>query len=82
MAVSYVHYVQPLRVSSKTCLFFSVGGRCREGRRKISVFSKREEANELCRTLEENEGKSRTASEMADVLYRAIVLLTQLHSKM
>ncbi|TXG53559.1 hypothetical protein EZV62_018815 [Acer yangbiense] len=128
MAVSYVHYVQPLRVSSKTCLFFSVGGRCREGRRKISVFSKRlkeiarlplttlyslestisqrkaelgapengtwtkrlllddnllcskiwEETDEFYRTLEENEGKSRTASEMADVLYDAIVLLTQL----
>ncbi|KAK3205385.1 hypothetical protein Dsin_019431 [Dipteronia sinensis] len=36
----------------------------------------REEADELCRTLEENEDKSRTASEMADVLYHAIVLLT------
>ncbi|KAK1589584.1 hypothetical protein Q3G72_035468 [Acer saccharum] len=36
----------------------------------------REEADELCRTLEENEDKSRSASEMADVLYHAIVLLT------
>ncbi|KAL5855110.1 hypothetical protein ACOSQ4_004912 [Xanthoceras sorbifolium] len=36
----------------------------------------REEADELCRTLEENEDKSCTASEMADVLYHAIVLLT------
>ncbi|KAG6702851.1 hypothetical protein I3842_07G056600 [Carya illinoinensis] len=35
----------------------------------------REEANELCQTLEENEDKSRTASEMADVLYHAMVLL-------
>ncbi|KAK7830444.1 histidine biosynthesis bifunctional protein hisie [Quercus suber] len=35
----------------------------------------REEADELYRTLEENEGKSRTASEMADVLYHAMVLL-------
>ncbi|XP_022141529.1 histidine biosynthesis bifunctional protein hisIE, chloroplastic isoform X2 [Momordica charantia] len=35
----------------------------------------REEADELCRTLEENEDKSRTASEMADVLYHAMVLL-------
>lgn len=35
----------------------------------------REEADELCRTLEESEDKSRTASEMADVLYHAMVLL-------
>lgn len=35
----------------------------------------REEAEELCKTLEENEDKSRTASEMADVLYHAMVLL-------
>lgn len=35
----------------------------------------REEADELCRTLEENEDKSRTASEMGDVLYHAMVLL-------
>ncbi|KAK9119471.1 hypothetical protein Scep_017564 [Stephania cephalantha] len=35
----------------------------------------REEADELCRTLEENEDKSRAASEMADVLYHALVLL-------
>ncbi|CAK9187004.1 unnamed protein product [Ilex paraguariensis] len=34
-----------------------------------------EEADELCRTLEENEDKSRTASEMGDVLYHAMVLL-------
>lgn len=35
----------------------------------------REEADELCRTLEEKEDNSRTASEMADVLYHAMVLL-------
>lgn len=35
----------------------------------------REEANELCQTLEDNEERSRTASEMADVLYHALVLL-------
>ncbi|KAH7365476.1 hypothetical protein KP509_18G030500 [Ceratopteris richardii] len=35
----------------------------------------REEADELCRTLESNEGKDRTASEMADVLYHSMVLL-------
>ncbi|KAL7209772.1 hypothetical protein ACSBR1_031351 [Camellia fascicularis] len=35
----------------------------------------REEAHELCQTLEESEDKSRTASEMADVLYHAMVLL-------
>lgn len=35
----------------------------------------REEADELCRTLEENEDGLRTASEMGDVLYHALVLL-------
>ncbi|KAI9166244.1 hypothetical protein LWI28_028733 [Acer negundo] len=35
----------------------------------------REKADELCRTPEENEDKSRIASEMADVMYHAIVLL-------
>ncbi|PON96444.1 Phosphoribosyl-ATP pyrophosphohydrolase [Trema orientale] len=42
----------------------------------------REEADELCRTLEENEEKSRTASEMADVLYHAMVLLALKDVKM
>lgn len=37
----------------------------------------REEADELCRTLEENEEGSRTASEMADLLYHAMVLLSK-----
>ncbi|KAI9177112.1 hypothetical protein LWI28_011213 [Acer negundo] len=35
-----------------------------------------EDAYEFCRTREENEDKSRTTSEMAYVLYHAIVLLT------
>ncbi|MCO5557024.1 hypothetical protein L7F22_010579 [Adiantum nelumboides] len=35
----------------------------------------REEADELCRTLESKEGKDRTASEMADVFYHSMVLL-------
>ncbi|KAJ9132904.1 hypothetical protein P3X46_033724 [Hevea brasiliensis] len=35
----------------------------------------REEADELCRTIEENEHGTRTASEMGDVLYHAMVLL-------
>lgn len=35
----------------------------------------REEADELCRTIEENEHSTRTASEMGDVLYHAMVLL-------
>ena len=39
------------------------------------IFTCSEEAAELCRTLEENEDNSRTASEMADVLYHAMVLL-------
>ncbi|GAV69196.1 PRA-CH domain-containing protein/PRA-PH domain-containing protein [Cephalotus follicularis] len=42
---------------------------------KLLCSKIREEADELCRTLEENEDKSCTASEMADVLYHAMVLL-------
>ncbi|KAG5534637.1 hypothetical protein RHGRI_022679 [Rhododendron griersonianum] len=42
---------------------------------KLLCSKIREEADELCRTLEEKEDKSRTASEMADVLYHAMVLL-------
>ncbi|CAH8383505.1 unnamed protein product [Eruca vesicaria subsp. sativa] len=37
----------------------------------------REEADELCRTLEDKEEVSRTASEMADVLYHAMVLMSK-----
>lgn len=35
----------------------------------------REEAGELCQTLEANEGPERAASEAADLLYHALVLL-------
>lgn len=42
---------------------------------KLLCSKIREEASELCHTLEDNEDKSRTASEMADVLYHAMVLL-------
>ena len=35
----------------------------------------REEAGELCETLEKQEGKQRAASEAADLLYHATVLL-------
>ncbi|CAL1390793.1 unnamed protein product [Linum trigynum] len=42
----------------------------------------REEADELCRTLEDNEDKGRTASEMGDVLYHAMVLLALKDVKM
>ena len=35
----------------------------------------REEAGELCQTLEENEGPQRAASEAADLLYHSLVLL-------
>jgi phosphoribosyl-ATP pyrophosphohydrolase/phosphoribosyl-AMP cyclohydrolase len=35
----------------------------------------REEAGELCQTLEQNEGAERAASEAADLLYHAMVLL-------
>eukprot|EP00878_Enallax_costatus_P006566 GHUV01006884.1.p1 GENE.GHUV01006884.1~~GHUV01006884.1.p1 ORF type:complete len:306 (+),score=55.90 GHUV01006884.1:46-963(+) len=36
----------------------------------------REEAGELCQTLEADEGKERAASEMADLLYHSMVLLS------
>ena len=42
----------------------------------------REEADELCRTLEENDDKSQAASMMADVLYHALVLLAVKDVKM
>ncbi|KAI3755412.1 hypothetical protein L1987_55210 [Smallanthus sonchifolius] len=42
---------------------------------KLLCTKIREEADELCRTLEENEDESRTLSEMADVLYHEMVLL-------
>lgn len=42
---------------------------------KLLCSKIREEADELCQTLEASEGKARTASEMADVLYHAMVLL-------
>lgn len=42
---------------------------------KLLCSKIREEADELCRTLEDNEDKPRAASEMADVLYHAMVLL-------
>ena len=35
----------------------------------------REEAGELCQTLEAGEGRERAASEAADLLYHALVLL-------
>ncbi len=35
----------------------------------------REEAGELCETLEAGEGRERAASEAADLLYHAMVLL-------
>lgn len=35
----------------------------------------REEAGELCETLEKDEGQERAASEMADLLYHSMVLL-------
>ncbi|VFQ63407.1 unnamed protein product [Cuscuta campestris] len=42
---------------------------------KLLCSKIREEADELCRTMEENEVKSRTASEAADLVYHAMVLL-------
>ncbi|KAI3427769.1 Phosphoribosyl-AMP cyclohydrolase [Psidium guajava] len=49
---------------------------------KLLCSKVREEADELCRTLEENEDKERTASEMADVLYHSMVLLAVRDVKM
>ncbi|XP_068666724.1 histidine biosynthesis bifunctional protein hisIE, chloroplastic isoform X2 [Aristolochia californica] len=43
---------------------------------KLLCSKIREEADELCQTLENNEDRSRTASEMADVLYHGLVLLS------
>lgn len=37
----------------------------------------REEAGELCQTLEEAEGAERAASEAADLFYHALVLLNK-----
>ncbi|KVI07400.1 Phosphoribosyl-AMP cyclohydrolase domain-containing protein [Cynara cardunculus var. scolymus] len=42
---------------------------------KRLLLDENEEADEFCRTLEENEDESRTLSEMADVLYHELVLL-------
>lgn len=49
---------------------------------KLLCSKIREEADELCRTLEDNEDKSRAASEMADVLYHSMVLLALKDVKM
>ncbi|KAK9950399.1 hypothetical protein M0R45_005892 [Rubus argutus] len=49
---------------------------------KLLCSKIREEVDELCRTLEENEDKSRTASEMGDVLYHSMVLLALKDGKM
>jgi len=42
----------------------------------------REEAGELCQTLEAKEGAERAASEMADLLYHSMVLLNMQGVKM
>ncbi|XP_021761607.1 histidine biosynthesis bifunctional protein hisIE, chloroplastic-like [Chenopodium quinoa] len=49
---------------------------------KLLCSKVREEADELCRTLENDEEKSRAASEMADVLYHSMVLLALKDVKM
>ncbi|KAL5980452.1 Histidine biosynthesis bifunctional protein hisIE, chloroplastic [Asimina triloba] len=48
---------------------------------KLLCSKIREEANELCQTLEDNEDKSQTASEMADLVYHAMVLLAIIEAK-
>eukprot|EP00803_Ostreobium_quekettii_P006963 evm.model.scf_1970.1 EVM.evm.TU.scf_1970.1 scf_1970:10381-13878(+) len=44
---------------------------------KLLCKKVREEADELCRTLEQHEGAERGAEEMADLLYHSLVLLNQ-----
>jgi len=46
------------------------------------IIPYREEASELCQTLEASEGRERTISEMADVLYHSMVLLSLQDVKM
>ncbi|KAG0564085.1 hypothetical protein KC19_8G081500 [Ceratodon purpureus] len=49
---------------------------------KLLCSKIREEASELCQTLEASEGRERTVSEMADVLYHSMVLLSVQDVKM
>lgn len=49
--------------------------RCAKHSHCAHIVQVREEAGELCQTLEANEGKERAASEAADLLYHAMVLL-------
>ena len=45
------------------------------GNQELLCSKIREEAGELCETLERQEGQERAASEMADLLYHSMVLL-------
>ncbi len=45
------------------------------GNQELLCSKIREEAEELCETLERQEGQERAASEMADLLYHSMVLL-------
>ncbi len=45
------------------------------GNQELLCSKIREEAGELCETLEQQEGQERAASEMADLLYHSMVLL-------
>jgi len=50
------------------------------GNQELLCSKIREEAGELCETLERQEGQERAASEMADLLYHSMVLLNvQVH---
>ncbi|KAG4995510.1 hypothetical protein JHK86_032337 [Glycine max] len=69
MAVSYVHMLQRNRAFHKgnspiLIAFTRQEGTTRRGKRVVS-------------NLENNEGESRTASEMADVLYHSMALLAK-----
>ncbi|GAB2277290.1 Histidine biosynthesis bifunctional protein hisIE, chloroplastic [Dionaea muscipula] len=80
LSYDYYHVMSPLQFLDVSRLKFLVNpvGVLSVG----SIFQFREEANELCQTLEDNEDKSRTASEMADVLYHSMVLLALKDVKM
>lgn len=57
------------------CVYVLCGDALRRPAPAACLLKVREEAGELCQTLEENEGQERAASEMADLLYHAMVLL-------
>ena len=62
--------VHPLAAGSKPSWTAKLAGNS-----ELLCSKIREEAGELCQTLEQQEGQERCASEMADLLYHSMVLL-------